>query len=227
MAEYVETHFDVRSPLPVPEGYTLRHPDFRRRTKEMEKIRLVFNDAFASNWHFLPANKEEYEFAAKFISLITDPSLICIAEHNGEPVGVVMCVLDVNPLLRQFRGRRGPVKLVKFLLGKRHIPTAIAYAVGIRQRYQHTRVYPLLYEACARMLRGFDNAECTWISESNMLARRSAERLGMTPDKHFGIVAMSLSPGPESRQVADNPVTSQEERSGTLSSERVMGVDHG
>ena len=203
IAEFVDAHFDLQAPLRFPEGYTLRHPDMSRLSEEIEKIRLIFNDAFASNWHVLPASKEEYDFSAKFINLITDPGLISIIEHHGEPVAVVMFVLDVNPLIRQFHGRRGPLKLLKFLRGRRRIRTVILYAGGIRKRYQHTRVYPLLSDACARIARRFDCLEGTWISEGNMLARRSAERLGMKPDKHFAIYALSISADTKSGPLSD------------------------
>jgi hypothetical protein len=227
IAEYVDAHFDLRAPLPTPEGYTIRNPDLKHRLEEMEKIRLVFNDAFASNWHFLPASKEEYAFSAKFINLITDPSLICIVEHHGVPVGVVMCVLDVNPLIRNFRGRRGPLKLVRFLRARSHVRTVILYAVGIRRQYQHTRVSALLYQVCARMLRRFDSAECTWISAGNMLARRAAERFGMKPDKHFAIYALSLNPETNSRLIFDNPMTYYEGKTRILSSGKMIKVQHG
>ena len=203
IAEFADAHFDLHAPLSLPEGYTIRHPDMSRLSEEMEKIRLVFNDAFASNWHFLPASKEEYDYSAKFINLITDPGLISIIEHHGEPVAVVMFVLDVNPLIRQFHGRRGPLKLLRFLRGRRRIRTVVLYAGGIRKRYQHTRVYPLLSETCARIARRFDCLEGTWISEGNMLARRSAERLGMKPDKHFAIYALSINADTKSGPLSD------------------------
>lgn len=225
--EYVTKHFDLRGPLPIPEGYTIRHPDLRRRSEEMEKIRLVFNDAFESNWHFLPASQQEFDFSAKFINLITDPGLIWIAEHHGMPVGVVMCVLDVNPLIRQFRGRRGAVKLVRFLLGRRRLRTVIVYAVGVRRQYRHTRVYPLMLEACARIVRNFDSAECTWISENNILARRSAERLGLKPDKHFAIYALPLGPEADAGPAFDNPLKYQDQHSSLLSSGATIEVQHG
>jgi hypothetical protein len=189
---FMKTHYALDAPMRVPEGFTVRHPDLRHRSEEMEKIRGVFNDSFASNWHFLPASKEEYDYSARFLTLITQPELITIVEHKGKPVGVAMCVLDVNPLIRNFRGRWGALAMLRFLVGKRRIRRVIVYAVGIRRQYQNSRVYVLLLDAGARMLSRFDAAETTWMSEGNMLARRSAERLGMKPDKHFGIYAMPL-----------------------------------
>ena len=192
IAATVAEQFTVRPP--VPEAFVVRHLDLRNRAEEMEKIREVFNDAFAANWHFLPANKDEYDFSAKFIHLITEPDLIWFVEHHGQPVGVALCVLDVNPLLRHFRGRPRAIALVRFLRGKRRVPTALIYAVGIRKRYHGTRVSTLLLDAVARTLGRFESAESTWMSEHNTVARRAVARLGMKEDKHFGIFALHLVP---------------------------------
>jgi hypothetical protein len=227
ISQFIDANFDLQAPLSIPEGYSVRHPDMSHLSEEMDKIRLIFNDAFSSNWHFLPASKEEYDFSGKFISLITDPSLISIIEHHGEPVAVLMFVLDVNPLIQRFHGRRGPLKLLNFFRGRRGLRTVVLYAGGIRKRYQHTRVYPLLYEACARIVRRFDCLEGTWISEGNMLARRSAERLGMKPDKHFAIYALSISSDTNSGPISDNHMTYQEGESRIVSVGNTIEVDHG
>jgi hypothetical protein len=227
IAEFIDANFDLKDPLPLPEGYAVRHPDMSRLSEEMDKIRLIFNDAFSSNWHFLPASKEEYDFSAKFINLITDSSLISIIEHHGEPVAVLMFVLDVNPLIQRFHGRRGPLKLLNFFRGRRGLRTVVLYAGGIRKRYQHTRVYPLLYEACARIVRRFDCLEGTWISEGNMLASRSAERLGMKPDRHFAIYALSINSDTNSGPISDNPMTYEEGESCILSVGNATEVHHG
>jgi hypothetical protein len=225
IAEFVDAHVDLRNPPSCPEGYTVRHLNMSRLSEEMEGIRLIFNDAFESNWHFLPASKQEYDFSAKFMSLITEPGLISIVEHHGEPVGVAMFVLDVNPLIRRFHGRRGPLKLLRFLRGRRRIRGGVLYAAGIRQRYRRTCVSLLLFDACARIARRFDCLDATWISEDNMLARRSVERLGMKPDRHFAIYA--LDPYTLSGPFSDNLMTSTEGESSILSSDNAPEAFHG
>lgn len=192
VSEFVREHYDLKAPLPIPEGYTVRQPDMSQLSEEMETIRLIFNDAFDSNWHFLAASREEYDFSVKFLNLITDPSLISIIDYRGEPAAVLMFVLDVNPLVRQFHGQMGPLKLVRFLRGRRRLKTVVLYAGGIRKRFQHSRVYPLMYQICGRIISGFDRVEGTWIKQENRLARRSGELLGMKEDKHFAIYARPI-----------------------------------
>ena len=181
--------------LPEPaavDGYRVRSLDTQDLARELERIREVNNDAFAANWHFLPLTREEYLFSAKYMSLVTRPDLVKIVEHNGEPVAVLHCVLDINPLLRRLRGRVGPLKYLRFLRDRKRIRTLIVYTVGIKPAHQHTRVSHLLQQAFCRMARGFDGLEATWVSPDNLPALGAAESLGLRPDKHFGIFEKRL-----------------------------------
>jgi len=174
----------------IMNGYCVRHPNARRLHEELEVMREVFNDSFSSNSHFLPVSKEEYRFSSRYLSLVTDPELIYIIEHHGKPVAVLMCVLDVNPLLRRMNGKVGPFKYIRFCRERKKIRTLIVYAVGIKKSYQKTRILFLLYDAMYSMARRFDCIECTWISERNVLSARAATRLGMKVHKRFAMYRM-------------------------------------
>ena len=177
------------------DGYTTRQfrmDDFRG---ELEIVRDVFNDAFSANWHFLEATQEEHLFAARYLRMVTDPSLVAIVEHRGVPVGVLMCVLDVNPILRKLRGKAGPLSVLRFLRDRKRVRTLVIYAVGIRKAYQRTRAFVLLSDALPRMAQGFDVLESTWMSSSNLLAIAAARRMGMIEHKHFCMYRKDLGQG--------------------------------
>jgi hypothetical protein len=121
-----------------------------------------------------------------------------IVEHHGEAVAVLMFVLDINPLLQRLQGRVGPIKYLRFLHEKKHIRKLIVYAVGIKRSYQRTRVFSLLLSEAVRIASKYESLETTWMTEDNVLAMKAAERLGMRPDKQFGIYEMRLSGSGES-----------------------------
>lgn len=184
------------NPLPPPaeaDGYLVRSLNKRDLTRELERIREVNNAAFASNWHFLPLTSEEYLFSAKYLSVVTRPDLIKIVEHNGEPVAVLHCALDINPILSEFKGRVGLLKYLRLMREKKQIRTLVIYTVAIKPAHQHTRVYRLLLQEFCRMAQGFDVLEATWVSPDNMPALRGAENLELKPDKQFGILEKKLS----------------------------------
>ncbi|OGU74101.1 MAG: hypothetical protein A3H45_06980 [Ignavibacteria bacterium RIFCSPLOWO2_02_FULL_55_14] len=161
---------------------------------ELERIREVYNDAFADNCFFLPVSSDEYRFAARDLRLVTRPDLNVIVEHGEEPVGVLQCVLDVNPLLQPMRGGRAtPFGVFHFLTHRSHIRRLIVYAVGIKRHWQRGRVHALLFDALHRMARNFDELETTWMSPDNAIALHAAERFGMTEDKHFAIMTRPVT----------------------------------
>jgi len=190
--EYVVNRYgDMQSPLEL-QGFTVRSLDLARLATDLEILREVFNDAFSSNWHFLSVSKEEYQFSAKFLRLVTDPDLVVIVEHDGKAVGVLLCVLDINPLLKKLRGKVGPIKYIRFLRERKRIRRLIVYAVGIRKAYRGTEVFRLLLRTMCRIALRYDALETTWMSDNNGSAVRAADHLGLEPDKQFAIYEMAL-----------------------------------
>jgi hypothetical protein len=190
--EYIQHRYGLPGEMEVPEGYSLRHADMRRPDVELEVLRTVFNDAFSANWHYVPLNREEYRFASTFLRLITEPELITVIEHHGSPVGILMCVLDINPLLRELNGSVGPIKYLRFINERKKIKNLIVYAVGIRSSHHRTPVFKLLFEQMLRTAIQFETLETTWMSPSNRVIVKASERLGMKPDKQFAIYEKSL-----------------------------------
>ncbi len=184
ISEYVRERYGTRR-LPQVDGYSIRSFSLEDLDGDLERIREVFNDAFSSNWHYLPVSKEEYQFSGKFLRLVTFPDLIKIVEHGGNPVGVLHCVLDINPLLKRMKGRVGPIRYLRFLRERNRIRKVVIFAVGIKKSYQRSRVYQLLLHAMCQIALKYDALETTWMSEENILAARAAEHLGLKPDKCF------------------------------------------
>ncbi len=189
---YLADRYETITGQPARNGYTIRSFSPTDKERDLERIREVNNDAFAGNWHFLPLTKEEYAFSAKYLSLVTRPGLIKIVEHDGRPVAVLHCVLDINPLLKGLNGKAGPIGYLRFLRGRRRVKKLIIYTVAIKKAYQHSRVYPLLLREFCGMARDFETAATTWISPENVPSLRAAESLGMRPDKHFAVFEKGL-----------------------------------
>jgi hypothetical protein len=190
--EFVQEHYGNDFATCGSAGYTVRSFNMNDFEAELERIREVFNDAFYSNWHFLPLTREEYLFSAKFLNLVTFPELITIVELEGEPVGVLECVLDINPLLKRLSGKAGPIKYLNFLRARKQIRNLIIYAVGIKKAFQGTRVYKLLLDSMCSLALDYDTLETTWMSDENLLASRAAEHLGLQRYKEFSIYGKVL-----------------------------------
>lgn len=180
--------------LPSKMGnYSVRSFSKKDFKAELERFREVNNDAFSSNWHFIPLSKEEYLFSAKYLSLVTFMDLIKIVEYNGTPVGILHCVLDINPALRKLKGKADPIKLIRFFYERKKIQKLIIFSVGIKKAHRHGRTSLLLFNSFNQMCREYKVLETTWMSEENIPAVEVAEYFGLKPDKHFVIYEKHLS----------------------------------
>lgn len=193
IGQYVQEQYGTETAPSQMGHYSIRSFSKKDFKAELERFREVNNDAFSSNWHFLPLSKEEYLFSAKYLSLVTFPDLIKIVEHNGNPVGILHCVLDINPALRKLKGKAGPIKLIRFLWERRKIRKLIIFSVGIKKAHQHGRTYLLLFNTFSQMCRKYKVLETTWISEENIPAVKAAGYFGLKPDKHFVMYEKRLS----------------------------------
>jgi hypothetical protein len=178
--------------LPDMKGYTIRKFNLFDMKAELGRIREVFNDAFSGNWHFLPVSRAEYLFSAKSMFAVTNPSLIQIVEHLGEPVGVLQCVLNINPVLQHLEGRIRISDLFKLPAQRKAIREVVVYAVGIKKAFQNSPVFMLMTDAMFRIARRYPVIYSTWMSDDNISAVRASELIGMKPYKWFEVYGKSL-----------------------------------
>jgi hypothetical protein len=190
---FILKKFGVPGPVEEANGFQIRSFSLDDYEGDLERIREVNNDAFSSNWHFLPLSREEYVFSSKYLRLVTRPELIKIVENQGEPIGVVHCVLDINPLLARLNGKAGPLKYMRFLWERRRIRKLIIYSVAIKKAYQHGCVFELMFREFLRMALNFDVLETTWLSGENAEAVHASKRLGLIPDKEFAVYEKRLA----------------------------------
>jgi hypothetical protein len=152
----------------------------------------VYNDAFNGNWHFLPVTKEEYNFSAKYLFFVTYPSLVIFVEKGDEPVGVLQCMLNINPLIKMFNGRMKWIDYPIYFHKRKFIKEIILYAVGIKKQYQGTKVAQLLVDALSYIGSKYKTLSTTWMSDDNIKAVKHAEYFGLEPYKWFSIYKKSL-----------------------------------
>ncbi|MCX6233779.1 MAG: hypothetical protein NT175_03530 [Bacteroidetes bacterium] len=186
-----QRHKNYKIP-PESNGFTVRHFDLFDMKAELERIREVFNDAFSENWHFLPVSRKEYLFSAKSLFAVTNPSLIQIVEHHGKPVGVLQCVLNINPLLQSLKGRIRITDIYKLLVQRKAIREVVVYAVGIKKAYQNSRVFILLIDAMLKIAQRYPVVYSTWMSDDNIAAVRASEIIGLKPYKWFEVYGKTL-----------------------------------
>ena len=176
-------------------GIDIRPVRMKEFEAELEKIRYIYNNAWAKNWGFVPMTPEEFDFIANDFKKIIDPDLVLLAEIKGKPVGFSLALPDYNQIFAKIpSGKLLPLGWLKFLTEKNKINSLRVITLGVIQELQHTGIGGLFYlETFDRgTKKGYISAEMSWILEDNELMVKSAKLMGGKPYKTYRIYGIPL-----------------------------------
>ncbi len=168
---------------------------------EIALLRDIFNDAWAENWGFVPFTVAEFAELGKNLRFLISPELIQIAEVDGEAAAFIVGLPNVNEAIRGLNGKLLPFGWLKLLwrLKVRHPATARVPLMGVRRKFQHTRLGPTLAFMVIDAVRielhrqGARKIELSWILEDNDGMRHIIESIGGVAYKRYRIYERQLS----------------------------------
>lgn len=165
---------------------TFRPVNMRRFEQEVDKILEIYNDAWESNWGFVPMSPEEFRHMAKDMKAIVDPELLLIAEVRGETAAFALTLPDVNQAIGKIRdGKLFPFGIFKLLWnlkgpGRRlTINRCRILTLGIKKQYREHGIGPLLYTEYLKRgpAAGYPIGEASWILEDNQAMNKALEHM--------------------------------------------------
>jgi GNAT superfamily N-acetyltransferase len=177
------------------EGITIRNMRKRDMAAEVKSFMEVYNEAWGSNWGFVPITDAEVEYQAKHLKQVLDENWTYIAEKDGEAVGAALTLPDINQVMTKLNGRLLPFGWLKFLMGKPKIDQLRVFALGVKHDYRHTGVAAGLYlrhlEEAAKP-GGISGGDMGWILETNKPMNRAMEGMGGKVVKRYRLYERSL-----------------------------------
>ena len=98
-------------------------------------------------------------------------------------MALLLCIPDLNPLLRACRSRMGPLTLPRLLLYRRRCRRAVAIIQAVRPRLRgHGLATVMLHEVLTALRKArYETLGVTWISDENAPSLRNAMRGGARP----------------------------------------------
>ena len=154
----------------------IRRVDTSRFDEEARTILNLLNDAWSTNWGFIPLTEAEIAYAAKKLKPIIYEDLVRVAEVDGEPVAFMVTLPDVNELIRDLDGRLFPFGWAKLLwrLRKPRTRRARVPLMGVARKLHNTRLASQLSFMLIEHIRrdvvgkfGVQIGEFGWILEDN------------------------------------------------------------
>ena len=179
----------------------IRTVDKSRFGQEAALILHILNDAWSDNWGFVPLTDDEIAYAGKKLRPIVFEDLIRVAEVDGEPVGFMMTLPNLNELTADLNGSLYPFGWIKLLarLRKPRMRTMRVPLMGVVRRLRGTRLASQLAFMMIEYIRrasvaryGASRGEIGWILEDNQGMVSIAEAIDSRVNKVYRLYQKAL-----------------------------------
>jgi len=169
-------------------GITVRTPNTARLAEEFAALKAIYNDAWEKNWGFVPLTDAELDELVENLGMFFDPQLTIFAEVEGQPVGFLLGLPDLNQAIQRAYPRPGkPELLTKAQIAwhwkvRSKITRIRVPLMGVRQGFRgigvEAAMFGKIYENAARLAaqRGWQYADGGWVLETNEPMQRLCER---------------------------------------------------
>jgi len=143
--------------------------DKRIMKEQAQDVKRIFNAAWDGNWGHLPLTDKQFKMFYGELSLIAIPELAILAEKDGETIGFIISLPDINPALRILNGRLYPWRLLKFLFKYKKTSKLRTIIMGVMPEHRGQKIDDVFYlmtiENGVNM--GYNESDCSLIVETN------------------------------------------------------------
>ncbi len=167
----------------------VRPMDTSRFRQECELFLNIYNRACERMWGFVPLTPGELQALAGSLKHLLVPELALACECDGRTVGAVLGLPDFNPAIKRIGGRLFPLGWLRLIWSKRHVKRFRVLSIDVVPEYQAWGLGLLLMNGLVPKVleMGIEEAEFSWISETNTLARGGLEKGGARLAKRYRI----------------------------------------
>jgi hypothetical protein len=179
----------------------VREIDKGRFNEEAALLLGILNDAWSSNWGYIPLTDAEIAYAGKKLRPIVREDLILVAEYDGEPVAFMLSLPDVNEFIADLGGRLFPFGWAKLLwrIRKMRPTTGRVPLMGVVKRLHASRLASQLAFMMIERIRrtgsaqyGVERGEVGWVLDDNEPMKAIAEAIEGRVNRIYRIYEKAL-----------------------------------
>ncbi|WP_369026869.1 N-acetyltransferase [Qipengyuania sp. RANM35] len=179
----------------------VRHVDLKRWDEEVAVVLGILNDAWSSNWGFVPFTPEEIAYAGKKLKPLIHRRLNMIAEVDGRPVAFMLTFPDVNGVLRKIDGKMFPFGWISLLKWMRKPSGTIMRVplMGVLKELHNSRLASQLAFMMIEKIRqnavewlGSTRGEIGWILDDNQGMNAIADAIESKVNREYIIYRRQL-----------------------------------
>lgn len=170
-------------------GVTVRPLDTSRFVEDVKGFLDVYNRSLGNTWGFVPMSDAEVQHQARGLRYLMVPELAITAEVDGKMVGAVFGLPDYNPRIKEIDGRLLPFGFLRLLRKKNEIKRIRVISTNVVPEYQLMGLGLVLLDSLVpkALEWGIEEAEFSWVLESNSLSRGSLEKGGAQLTKTYRV----------------------------------------
>ncbi|MDA8174074.1 MAG: hypothetical protein M0018_05725 [Nitrospiraceae bacterium] len=173
-------------------GFKTRNINLKKLRDELAIFREIYNSAWKDNWGFLPITLEEVDDMAKRLKGVLVEELTAIVEApDGEPVGFLGLVPDLNQALIELKAKLTPIRIIKAINRFRKIDALRLMLLGVKDGWRGKGIESLLMKKGVEGIRKsgdkYKKLEFSWILEDNLPVIKLSEICGGTPYRRYRI----------------------------------------
>lgn len=182
---------------------TIRPLNRHRFHEDVELFLELYNRALVAMWGFVPLSDGELRHLAADLRYLLVPELALVAESDGKPVGVILAIPDYNPFIKEIDGRLFPFGFLNLLRAKKRLKRVRIVSINVLPEFQRWGVGLVLMSALTpkSIEMGIEEAEFSWVSETNDMARMGLEKGGAEIYKTYRIYDIH----PEAAKITEPP----------------------
>ena len=179
----------------------IRMVDKSKFNEEARTILNLLNDAWSTNWGYVPLTEAEIAYAGKKLKPIIFNELVRVAEVDGEPVAFMLTIPDINELTADLNGELFPFNFIKLLwrLRKPRTRRLRVPLMGVAKKLHHSRLASQLAFMMIEYIRragtqhyGITRAEVGWILDDNTPMISIADAIESKINRRYRIYEKAL-----------------------------------
>ncbi len=165
----------------------IRPLDKSRFREDVRTFLSLYNRSLTNTWGFVPMSDAEMDHLAAGLQYLIVPELAVAVEVDGRVVGATFALPDFNPRIRRINGRLFPFGFVHLLRRKRDIKKIRIISTNVLPEFQLQGLgLVLMHGLVPKVVEwGIEEAEFSWVLESNSFSRGALEKGGARVTKTY------------------------------------------
>ncbi len=181
--EFPERHVKFAQHILNSSEYDFKCLDINNPEKFAKDITTIFNDVW-SVFHadYVPVEYQEFLKTFEELKPIINPKYVWLAYHNNHPVGMAICLPDLNQAIKAFKGKLNLLNKIRLVFRMKKINRARLFVTGVNPKYQRTGLIYGIFLKLTDALKedNIKELEMSWVGDYNSKVNQLYKHMGNT-----------------------------------------------